>query len=48
MTIVTQRLASMTGANGGEAYVEATWDSTNEQEDGTLLDPARGPCVDHE
>lgn len=39
MTLVTQRLSTLTGADGGVAYVEATWDDRQEQEDGSVLDP---------
>ncbi len=39
MTLVTRRLSTITGANGGVAYIEATWDDTMEREDGTFLDP---------
>ncbi len=39
MTLVTRRLSTIRGANGGVAYIEATWDDKGEQEDGTFLDP---------
>lgn len=39
MTVVTRRLSTIMGANGGTAYIEATWDDTLEQENGTFLDP---------
>lgn len=37
--IITTRLTSGIAANGGEIFLYATWDSKQEQEDGTFLYP---------
>lgn len=37
--VITTRLMSGTAANGGEIFLYATWDSKQEQEDGTFLFP---------
>ncbi len=37
--VITRRLATIMAANGGRAYIEATWDDTMEDENGVLGDP---------
>ncbi len=37
--VITRRLATIMGANGGRAYIEATWDDIMEDEFGVPQDP---------
>lgn len=37
--IITSHLFNGIAANGGEMFLYATWDSKQEQEDGTFLEP---------